>query len=418
MRKYLVLIATTILFTFIVVIYAPVDQAQTALSPRVAKVSFTFDDGYESTLQNAAPTLQKYNFKGTIYIPTGCINNTGDCRKNVNASAAYLTWSKIRQLQNIYDWEIAAHTVNHKRLSELDAARKEAEIKGAKDELTKRGFNAVSFASPEGDYDYESLAIIAKYYISHRGFWDQNTNTWPYNDNILNVVQVQSGVSVEDVKKKVDQAIRKKHWLILVFHDIKENASTDPVDYEYKTADLAEIAAYVQIKQQEGLLHSVTVSEGLAKAESNLIVNGTFTNGISNGWTTDNKKQVIKDTALHGQYPSARDSIKIVGTAKDSHLYTPPIVAHANTTYAFKAYVNTLNKTDGEFGFYVDEYDKNGKWISGKWLGAVWLPTVSHFTANYEPTSEHVATFKIQTYFSADAKGSVYVDNYQLSIMK
>lgn len=414
MKKLIAFIAISVLVVFIGVIYTPLDQAQTAPHSNVAKVSFTFDDGYESTLKNAATTLQRYNLKGTLYIPTGCINNTGDCRKNVNATAAYLTWSQIRQLQDVYGWEIASHTQNHKRLSELHTAQKVEEIKGAKDDLAKQGFNSVNFASPEGDYDYASLAIVSKYYVSHRGFWDQNVNRWPYNDNILNVVQVQSGVSIAEVKDKIDQAIHNKQWLILVFHDIKENASTHAIDYEYETADLAAIAAYVQKKQQEGSLQNVTISEVLGHGDGNLIVNGTFANGLSNGWKTDNEKNVTKDTHDNGQFPSAVDSIKINGSAKDTHLYAPPIVANSKASYIFKAYVNTLNKTAGEFGFYIDEYDRNGKWISGKWLGAVWLPTVSHFTANYTPTSKNVVTFKIQTYFSGNAKGFVYIDNYQL----
>jgi peptidoglycan/xylan/chitin deacetylase (PgdA/CDA1 family) len=388
--------------------------AQSTADPREAKVSFTFDDGFESTLTQGATTLKKYNLKGTIYVSTGCINNSGPCRNNVNPPARYLTWTGISQLKNTYGWEIAAHTVNHRRLSELSNADKETELKGAKDELARRGYTVTNFASPEGDYDYPSLAVVAKYYNTHRGFWDQNVNNWPYNDNILNVVQVQAGVSVAQVKAKIDQAIINKQWVILVFHDIRTNASTNPDDYEYRTADLDQIASYVRTKQLQGQIKPVTIAEGLIQPKPNLLQNGSFTNGIANGWSTDNPSGVARDTTSKGQFPSPQDSVKFTGTAKAGHLFTPAVAANPNATYAFKTFVNTLGKTAGEFGFYVDEYDAAGNWISGKWLGAVWLPTVSHFTATYTPTSANVVTFKIQTYLSANAGGVVYADNYQL----
>jgi peptidoglycan/xylan/chitin deacetylase (PgdA/CDA1 family) len=382
--------------------------------PRVAKVSFTFDDGFESTLTQGATTLRKYNLKGTVYVSTGCVNNSGPCRTNVNPPAKYITWTQIGQLKNTYGWEIGAHTVNHKRLSELSASEKETELKGAKDELAKRGFVVTNFASPEGDYDYPSLAIAAKYYNTHRGFWDQSVNTWPYNDNIINVVQVQAGVTVTQVKAKIDQAILNKQWVVLVFHDIKTTASTNPDDYEYRTSDLDQIANYVRSKQSLGQIQPVTVAEAMTVTKPNLLQNGSFANGIANGWVTDNAPSVTKDTSSKGQFPSPGDSIKFAGSTKNSHLFTPAVAANPNATYAFKAFVNTLSKTAGEFGFYIDEYDAAGNWVSGKWLGAIWLPTVSHFATTYTPTSTNVKSFKIQTYLSGNSGGTVYVDNYQL----
>ena len=102
------------------------------------------------------------------------------------------------------------------------------------------------------------------------------------------------------------------------------------------------------------------------------------------------------------------------GNGKGNYLFTPSVPALPGSTYSFKAFVNTLGETAGEFGFYIDEYDTNGNWISGQWLGAVWLPTVSYFTATYTPSSNAVNSFKIQTYFSGNSSGKVYADNFEL----
>src|SRR5687768_8407010 len=58
-----IIIAST---TFMSVYAAPANPTPNA------KVSFTFDEGYDSTRTQAAPTLAKYGFSGTVYVTTGC----------------------------------------------------------------------------------------------------------------------------------------------------------------------------------------------------------------------------------------------------------------------------------------------------------------------------------------------------------
>ncbi len=396
-----------------------------AADPRVAKVSFTFDDGLASAITQAAPTLQKYGLTGINYVVTSCVGMTktpNTCHADTNKS--YMTWDQLKTLQNTYGWEIGSHTATHPYLASSDAGDGQPnkltttqvaqELSKSKSDLAAHGFNATDFASPYGDYSYPVLAEVAKQYASHRGFWDQNTNTFPYNDYILSVKQVQAGVSVTDVKAAIDQAVANKQWLILVFHDIKTKPSNKVDDYEYSTMNLDQIASYVKTKQSAGVLQSVKVNQGLAVDKTNILPNNSFTTGIGEGWTTNNTATVSQDTGTNGSFPSPKESMVFMGNGKANYLFTPAIPAVTNATYSFKAFVNTLNQTGGEFGYYIDEYDANGNWISGKWLGAVWLPTVSYFTGSYTPSSAAVSTFKIQTYFSGSSAGKVYTDNFQL----
>lgn len=389
-------------------------QKAYAANSGAAKVSFTFDDGYLNSLTEAAPTLAKYGIKATIYVPTGCINNTGNCRSNVDPQEKYMTWNQVKRLQDTYGWEIAGHTKNHRPLTTLSNSARMKEISDPLAQFAQRGIKISNIASPEGDYDYLTLSYMAKYYSSHRGFWDQNVNRWPYNDYILNVKQVQAGVSVSEVKQAVDQAIANKEWLILVFHGIKPNPSNDVMEYEYGTSQLNSIAGYVSAKVNAGNIQAVTIKQGLVVTETNILPNNSFSEGISNGWSTDNTQSVTIDTNNNGSYPSAVESLRFTGNGKAAHVFTPKIPAINGSTYAFKAFVNTLYKSGGEFGYYIDEYDTNGNWISGRWLGAVWLPTVSYFTSFYTPSSADVRTFSVQTYFSGNPNGVVYADNYQL----
>jgi hypothetical protein len=156
------------------------------------------------------------------------------------------------------------------------------------------------------------------------------------------------------------------------------------------------------------------IEEGLAIPYTNILANGTFTNGLPADWTTDNTATITKDVNLNGSYPSAQESIAFRPATTASHMYTPFIPANPNANYAFKVYVNNLNLTSGVSGFYIDEYDSSGNWISGRWLGEVQSGNVAYFAKTYKPTSTNVASFKIQSYLSANAVGTAYVDNYQL----
>jgi peptidoglycan/xylan/chitin deacetylase (PgdA/CDA1 family) len=426
MNKTTVFNKIGITLTTLAVIFSQIQPAFVqAADPRIAKVSFTFDDGLASAMTQAAPTLQKYSLTGTNYVITSCVGMTktpNTCHADTNKS--YMTWDQLKTLQNTYGWEIGSHTATHPYLASSDAGDGQPnkltatqvaqELSKSKSDLTSHGFNVTDFASPYGDYSYPILAEVAKQYASHRGFWDQNTNTYPYNDYILSVKQVQAGVSVTDVKTAIDQAIANKQWLILVFHDIKTKPSNKVDDYEYSTTNLDQIANYVKSKQSAGVIQSVKINQGLAVDKTNILPNNTFSDGLGEGWTTNNSSTVTKDTGTNGSFPSPKESMLFAGNGKANYLFTPAIPAVTNATYSFKAFVNTLSQSGGEFGYYIDEYDANGNWISGKWLGAVWLPTVSYFTGSYTPSSAAVSTFKIQTYFSGNSAGKVYTDNFQL----
>jgi peptidoglycan/xylan/chitin deacetylase (PgdA/CDA1 family) len=398
------------IFIIVVLMLMTAGFSQAKASPQ-AKVSITFDDGYESTFNNALPVLDKYGLKGTVYIPTGCINGGNTCRNNVNPPASFMTWSQIRQLQNNHGWEIGAHTVSHGAMSEMTSSKVESELRNSKQEFESRGINVKQFASPFGDYTYSNLAQVAKYYQSHRGFWDVNRNEFPYNDSILRVKQMHGGVSVEETKAAIDEAIVNKDWLILVFHRVRGNSSLNPGDYEYRTAKLDQIAEYIKAKQNEGMIRSVKVSQGLVVPERNILPNQTFVNGISSGWTTDNPNAVFRDTSTKGVFPEAVNSVRFNGSGA-GHLFSPKIPVTSGSTYAFKAFINTLGRTGGEFGFFIDEYDENGNWISGKYH-PVDNRVVSYFFTNYTPSSSDVRSVRLQTFFSNNPSGNVYVDNYQ-----
>ncbi len=419
-------LATTLAAILISGIVLPVQALAVVSQPAAtARVSFTFDDGFASVRTQAAPTLATYGLSGTSYVTTSCVGMTtvpNTCRAKTDTP--YMTWNQIAQLQTTYGWEIGSHTVTHPCLTsntppecqanKLTTAQVVQELSQSKADLAARGINATSFASPYGDYDPAVLAQIAKFYTSHRGFADVDNNIWPFNDYLLNNYPVQEGVTVAQVKAKIDAAIAGKHWLVLTFHDIKVTPSTDPDDFEYSTAKLGQIAAYVKSKQTAGLIKTVNPKQGVITSDINLLPNSTFDSGIANGWTTDTATAVSKDTANNGSFPSSTNSIKIAAAPTTStHLFTPKTAVDMTKTYLLKSFLNLSSRTSGELGYYIDEYDISGNWVSGQWKRAESTPYVKSIAFTYKPTSVNVKQASLQVYVTPNSGITAYLDNFQ-----
>lgn len=370
-------------------------------NPRpAAKVSFTFDDGYIGALQKAAPALAEYGMTGTEYVATGDVGKPG-----------FMNWSQIAQLHNQYGWEIGSHTVTHPELTTVNATRLENELASSKAMLQSKGFNPTAFATPYGDYNEQVLAAIARHYGTHRPFHDTDgTNPWPYNESLLQVKQVQAGVSVAQVKTYINEAKQKNLWLVLVFHEIADNASSDPDEYQYRTADLREIAAYVKAQN----MPAVNISKGTVTSTVNMLTNPGFDQGITAGWSTDNANQVRKNTARKGSFPSATNSIELTAASnKDVHLFSPKVDVVASNTYLLKSFLNVETRVSGEVTYYIDEYDQNERWISGQYKKGERSVFVENLNFTYKPSSSSVKKASLQIGVSANSGIRAYVDNVQ-----
>jgi peptidoglycan/xylan/chitin deacetylase (PgdA/CDA1 family) len=406
----------------------PAYAAATNATP-AAKVSFTFDDGLASVINQAAPTLAAHGLSGTSYVITNCVGMTAvpnTCR--ANSGAAYMTWQQIQTLQSTSKWEIGSHTVDHKCLASngsidpgdcqagtLTPAQVDTELSQSRSVLASHGIIATSFAPPYGDYNNAVLAQVAKYYATMRGFQDVSDNVWPYNEYLLNDVPVRETVdTVASIEAKVDRAIANKQWLVLTFHDIVANPSQRPDDYQYGTAELDQVAAYVAAKQAAGLLQTVHVDQGAVTGTDNLIANSTFNDGIASGWTTDNAAAVAKDTATNGSYPDAVNSVKLLAPATgNAHLFSPKLTVNPTTTYLFKSFLNLKTITSGQVAFYIDEYDANGNWVSGQYRDQENNAFVENMNFTYKPSSATVSKASLQV-IDGGTGISAYLDNVQM----
>lgn len=122
-------------------------------------VVITFDDGYQDNLTNALPILKKYGFKATIYLVNDRHNRDwSGYRKAKNEGAGLkdepkLSDDEVRELLDSGLIEIAAHTLTHANLKNLDGLESHKEICISKKQIESRfQRNCQSFAYPFGLY--------------------------------------------------------------------------------------------------------------------------------------------------------------------------------------------------------------------------------------------------------------------------
>jgi peptidoglycan/xylan/chitin deacetylase (PgdA/CDA1 family) len=104
----------------------------------------TFDDGYSNFYHHAFPTLDRYHFSATVFLPTAYIGTQPVQFKGKDC----LTWSEVRELSK-HGVCFGSHTVTHPQLTSLDATGVRNELVRSKQAIEDKLGEAVeSFAYP------------------------------------------------------------------------------------------------------------------------------------------------------------------------------------------------------------------------------------------------------------------------------
>ena len=105
-------------------------------------VAITFDDGCETDLLSAAPTLKQADFNATFYVTVAFLGMPG-----------YMSRSQLQQLSNL-GFEIGSHSMTHPYLSDLSDGALQAEIANSKNELEQMtGRSVEHFSCPGGRWN-------------------------------------------------------------------------------------------------------------------------------------------------------------------------------------------------------------------------------------------------------------------------
>lgn len=108
-------------------------------------VVLTFDDGYRPDFTYALPELRRHGWAGVLNLKT---EGSGLYESNVKAMIAA-------------GWELAAHTIHHLDLTELDAEQLQEEVAGSRRILRREyGVPVRNFCYPAGDFNETVIAAV------------------------------------------------------------------------------------------------------------------------------------------------------------------------------------------------------------------------------------------------------------------
>jgi len=230
--------------------------------PKMAVVSFTFDDASNSQYNIAFQTMQEAGLSGTLFVPTEMVN-TG---KNNVLDVWTMSWDSIREMHN-NGWEIGSHSQTHRRLTELSTEEVNAELIGSLLEIEKQtGARPVSFSSPFGNFNDDVLLRIMESYAYHLS-WKGHGGRVPatgFENRYIGRLEVTNSMTSVQVCGEMAEAARNDVWLILLFHTIVEGEAGE---YEVSASVFSEIIACAHYLDSQGVIRVETVKDAVKALE-------------------------------------------------------------------------------------------------------------------------------------------------------
>ncbi|GAB6281829.1 MAG: hypothetical protein STSR0008_05710 [Ignavibacterium sp.] len=169
-------------------------------------IVLTFDDGSESIYKLAFTEMQKYNYPGVNFIPSGWIDVPG-----------YLTLEEMKELENA-GWETGGHSVTHANLTTIPIDSARAEIRKNYEYLIQHNLKHRCFALPSGHSNIEVDAIIKEYFEIIRTSYNERYY-YPLNTDRLGYYQVEDNDDANSLLSRVNHGIIESECLIIFgFH--------------------------------------------------------------------------------------------------------------------------------------------------------------------------------------------------------
>lgn len=215
-------------------------------------VTLTFDDGYRSAYDTVFPMLENAGFSSTHFIVTE--------RMAAGDFPGFIKVSEILEMQS-GGHEIGAHTRSHPDLTQIPLSQARTEIEGSRTDLLNIGVTpAAVFAYPFGAYNASVQSLVRNAGFSAARSSDGGFNKRNSDKFALQRKLMDSSVTLAEVKADIDQAVRDKTWLILLFHDVVPSGGTS---FAVTPEFLAEVVNYLEQKN----VTPITVSQGVSRMQ-------------------------------------------------------------------------------------------------------------------------------------------------------
>ncbi len=227
--------------------------------------------------------------------------------------------------------------------------------------------------------------------------------------------------TANEVGYYIDEYDAAGNWISGKYAHGKSTLGAENISYAYtpSSANVKKASWQVILPANSGITGYFDNAQWLAPSgtvvtppvtPTNLVTNSAFDNGIADGWTTNTPANVTADATNNGSPVNQVNSVKMVAGATNAHLFSPKVAVNNTKSYSLTSYLNLQQITAGELGYYIDEYDAAGNWISGQWKKAETTVGGRDVALSYTPSSANVATASLQVYTTAGSGITAYVD--------
>ncbi|MGZ3780876.1 MAG: polysaccharide deacetylase family protein [Pseudobdellovibrionaceae bacterium] len=419
-------------------------QEQSILTKHnVGIVSFTFDDGDYSVLSKAYPLFKKYNFPATAYIPTKYVGqlwtpNINDYNMNESTkNNRYMTWKELHDLEN-NGWEIGNHSESHPNFEKISDHHAWTEFYHSKKAFFSNRFKSENFATPFGSYNVADLQMAAKFFRSHRGFWERtDLNAIEDRNNLLlNLKAIERSTTSEEIETWIDEAATKGQWLILVFHIIDDNPGlSNEFAYSWPTNDLDKVLKKAKDLSSENKIKVLTVENALKPKGQTIFSDSMDDKSLTDNWksnplsneTTSTQTRVGQpqpavriDNNNNGAFPKPAKSMSIKGSEHGFNVTSREISISPETSdLEVELYINSFQFKTALLKVLLTEHMSDGSTqkVLLKEMDSNTVPVQRMTIQTHLPTSD-IKTVQLEIQSDGPSTGTLYVDEVRIGAMQ
>ncbi|WP_078390728.1 polysaccharide deacetylase family protein [Shouchella patagoniensis] len=331
-------------------------------------ITLVDDDGHKGVYTKLAPLLRQYRIKMTSAVITD--RNHGFPIPGLpayNPNGAFMSYEMMRELYEEGLIEFVCHThthnINH-RLTDMTVEEMHHELKTNQDIIRRLGWNHRHLVYPFGSQNAAVRDVVRQYFDS-AFVTSGGVISAPFDQYRMNRVGVDAPHTANDVKARIDEAVRQNTWVVLMTH----------VD-QYGGLDLNKLREIIEYALSQGY-EFVTVEKGIQEF-GNLAQFGNTTI-CHNGKIHGNELGKVKIAAFQEYRPNAPmtdfEPRKITidhSRLADMAAYNlpnpvPGVVTtyrHAEDQYSYQTYTSVY--TSSEHRVWYRRWDWNNK-VWGKW---------------------------------------------------
>jgi peptidoglycan/xylan/chitin deacetylase (PgdA/CDA1 family) len=239
MKKKLKLACASIIGLMVIV---PIVSALTNQPIEVPKgmVTFTFDDGWDTTYAYAYPQMRSYGYKGVVGVIT---DNVGHKYWN---PYGYMSWSQLQTVVN-NGWDAISHSVTHPNFDTLNDTQVNYEIQQSQTTLNGNltGNKGSRFWSQPYDTINANITLKVQQKYDMACFGETTGKNYPNPPMQFDVQRysVTNATTIAQIKDIVDYAQAYQVWVVFIFHIITPNDT--PYDTYVSNSTFASTLAYV-----------------------------------------------------------------------------------------------------------------------------------------------------------------------------